>query len=139
MTFLLIFLIAGLPTLVVMYVIFFFGSYAYSRAKLKEISSADTVLRKIKLKADDPKYEFDGAKAEIVAQRLEHIRYTFEDLHRICRNEYGEYFLLISCSPPYICHLPQERAREAMTEMERKNKYEQDIFINKLLPKSFIV
>jgi hypothetical protein len=37
-------------------------------------------------------------------------------IHRVFRNEYGEYFLFISGDPPYVTHLSRERAMNALRE-----------------------
>jgi molybdopterin-guanine dinucleotide biosynthesis protein A len=37
-------------------------------------------------------------------------------IHRVFRNEYGEYFLFISGDPPYVTHLSRERAVNALRE-----------------------
>lgn len=39
---------------------------------------------------------------------------SFHSVHRICRNDHGEYFLFISGEDPYISHISRERAMNAL-------------------------
>ncbi|MBP6530657.1 MAG: hypothetical protein KA260_11090 [Burkholderiales bacterium] len=37
-------------------------------------------------------------------------------IHRVFRNEHGEYFLFISGNPPYVTHISRERAKNALRD-----------------------
>lgn len=37
-------------------------------------------------------------------------------IHRVFRNEHGEYFLFISGDPPYVTHISRERAKNALRD-----------------------
>jgi molybdopterin-guanine dinucleotide biosynthesis protein A len=73
-----------------------------------------------KLDSDDPRFRFSGTSSTIVLDQDQFMgtaplgaRYA---LHRVARNEHGEYFLFISGDSPYISHLSKERAMDAVRE-----------------------
>jgi hypothetical protein len=71
---------------------------------------------------DDARSAYAGLTAVVVHEfddepKVGH-RKTIHHLtiHRVFRNQYGEYFLFISGDPPYVTHLSRERAMNAMRE-----------------------
>lgn len=107
-----------------------------ARDRRLAMEAADTRFREVRLAALDSKFSFDGNTATVAAEHLEKLRYGFGDLHRICQNPQGEYFLYISGSPPYLCHLPPERALAAIPLMKQHLANSQRLPFPALLPAS---
>jgi len=86
--------------------------YAYRRA------AAQRQFDGLRLTSEDPRLCVDGTTAAVAFERRQYVeaadasnRYS---LFRICKNSYGEYFLFMSGSKPYVTHLTKERAMNAM-------------------------
>lgn len=66
----------------------------------------------------DPALSYDGNKATVVHDHIEVETRRHEGhvqtLHRVFRNDCGQYFLFISGDPPFVGHLTRERAMNAM-------------------------
>jgi hypothetical protein len=72
----------------------------------------------LRLTSEDPRLCIDGTTAAVVFEQRQYVdaadaanRYS---LFRICKNSYGEYFLFMSGSKPYVTHLTKDRAMNAM-------------------------
>jgi len=81
-------------------------------------ASAQRQFEGLLLTSEDPRLCVDGATAAVVLEQRQYVdaadaanRYS---LFRICKNSYGEYFLFMSGSKPYVTHLTKDRAMNAM-------------------------
>lgn len=94
--------------------------YRVARLNPIGLDVVETQFRSMRIDSDDPSGRFDGRLAAIVQDKRELIRYGFSmkvvGLHRICKNEYGRYFLFIytADAPPYLSQLSVERAKNAL-------------------------
>ncbi|HZR03762.1 MAG TPA: hypothetical protein VFA81_11375 [Burkholderiales bacterium] len=64
--------------------------------------------------SNDPRLSFDAKTATVVCDSVS--QHPMElSFHRIYKNPYGEYFLVMSDGPrPYVCHLSKVRAMNAL-------------------------
>jgi hypothetical protein len=75
---------------------------------------AERAFSALSIDAQDPRLRLRGATAKVVLDRVDSDAGAPYSLHRICRNEHGEYFLFMYNGYPYVTHLSRERARHAL-------------------------
>ena len=91
----------------------------WERERRRAMEKADAQFQSARLAALDQKFSFDGSTVTVMAEKLGKLRRSFGDLHRICQNPEGEFFLYISGPSPDICHLTAERALPAIQLMKQ--------------------
>jgi hypothetical protein len=75
---------------------------------------AERLFSALSIDSQDPRLSLRGATAKVVLDRVDSHAGSTYSLFRICKNEYGEYFLFMYNGSPYVTHLSRDRARHAL-------------------------
>ena len=74
----------------------------------------ERLFSELSIDSQDPRLRLRGATAKVVFDQVDSHQGSIYSLFRICKNEYGEYFLFMSNGSTYVTHLSRDRARHAL-------------------------